>query len=138
MTSQQTYLAAALLGLAWGMPVQAADIKVHEAWIDPGPPETSAPAAYLDIENSGGSPHSVTLRAAVAESVAIYHARYGANSAILERVPKLELPPHTRLRFQDQDMLAMLYGLNHPLQQHEKINLQLDVDDGQHLTESLK
>ncbi|GEM_PF-7103583 len=123
-----------LLGLSCSAPARAADIVVHEAWIDPGPPETQVPAAYLDIENTGASPRSVTLRATVAESISIYRARYNADAAVLERLPKLQLPPHTRLRFQDSDMLAMLYGLNHALKPDEKVNLLIDTDDGRHLT----
>jgi copper(I)-binding protein len=134
MTQQRARWVLAWLSLAWGPSVWAAGIKVHEAWIDPGPPETKAPAAYLDIENSSGSLRTITLRAAVAESVAIYRARYSADRATLERVPRLELPPHTRLRFQQEDMLAMLYGVKHALKQNEKVFLQLDADDGQHIT----
>ena len=122
------------LCLAWGSPAHAADITVHEAWIDPGPPGIQAPALYLDIENTSDSLRTVTLHAMVAERVEIYRARYSADEAMLERVPKLELPPHTRLHFQKADMLAILYGMSHALKRNEKVKLQLNMDDGRHLT----
>lgn len=125
--------ALAWLCLAWGPSAGAADINVHEAWVDLGPPDTKVPAAYLDIENNSASLRVVTLRAAVAESVEIYRARYSADQATLERVPRLELPPHSRLRFQQEDLIAMLYGVKHALKQNEKIDLQLDTDDGRHI-----
>jgi copper(I)-binding protein len=134
MSLLRTHRVLAWLCLAWSASVAAVDIKVHEAWIDLGPPDTRVPAAYLDIENSSGSLRTVTLHAAVAESVAIYRGRYSAGQATLERVPRLALPPHTRLRFLQEDLIALLYGVTRPLKPNDKINLQLDTDDGRHIT----
>ena len=117
--------------LAAGSAAAGPALKVHDAWIEEGPPGVSVLGGYLDLENPGDAAIEVTgVSSDAAAQIEIHRTEIHDGTASMAEVPVLTVPPHARLSFGHGGYHLMLMSLHGPLKAGDRIGLRLHLGGG--------
>jgi copper(I)-binding protein len=106
-----------------------ASIRLEGPWVRRAPvvPNTpSSAAGYVTIVNQGGTPDVLLSAAAdLAASVEIHETRNMSGMMMMERIPKIALPPGGRVELKPGGYHLMLMGLKRALSPGQSVTLTL-------------
>jgi|SRR4029450_183378 periplasmic copper chaperone A len=137
-------LGFALMGLigATGAVAQDASILLEKPWIrraaampdaKPGAPATAA--GYVTVHNRGAARDAlVSATADVAERVELHETRNMSGMMMMEKVPKVELAPGSRVELKPGSYHLMLIGLKRALTPGQTVDLTLEFERAGRIT----
>jgi periplasmic copper chaperone A len=106
-----------------------ASIRLEGPWVRRAPvvPNTpSSAAGYVTIVNQGGTPDALlSATADLAASVEIHETRNMSGMMMMERIPKIALPPGGRVELKPGGYHLMLMGLKSALGPGQSVTLTL-------------
>lgn len=108
----------AILAMTFCIADVRAELVVHEAWMGEVPPSSRVGAIYLDIENAGSEPATITkASSALAERVEMHRSVTEGDRVRMQPQPAIVLAPGERLNFivtGDHFMLFFAAGVKAP------------------------
>lgn len=136
--TRPTLLLPALLALAACGPNRAPQIKIRDGWARATAPGQSTGAAYLMIENNGGSADRLVEVKTSRASMAMLHANDSSGGVARMRVMDgIDLPAGGRVELRPGGSHVMLEGLSAPLAAGDRFDLQLHFARAGHRTMSV-
>lgn len=97
--------------------------------LPPGVPNTSA---YFSIENRSDSErYIVSAKSEIAERVELHKHIMSGDMMRMEQQAKVTIPAGEKVIFEPGGLHLMFFGLAHPLQKEQPVNIQLQMEDGE-------
>ena len=112
-------------------PALAGELTVTGAWSRTTPPGVSIGVIYLDIKNdTAKSDRLLKLKTSVATSAEVHRTEVIEGVARMREVAVLHVAAGERVAFEPGGMHVMLMGLNKPLVEGQKFDLELLFEVG--------
>ena len=106
------------------------NLEVSGAWVRATPPSRDVTAAYLIIENhSNHSWELLSVETPVAEYTELHTMRYNNNIMEMEKIDRLQIPPHDETVLTPGGNHLMLFGVKKSLAVGDTVNLILKFSD---------
>jgi copper(I)-binding protein len=107
------------------------DIQVLDPWVQAAPPNAKVLAAYLQLKNAGAKPQTVTAVSSPAfDRVEIHRTVVSENTARMEHLKELTIPPNATIVMKPGGLHFMLIGARKRLQTGDSIPISLTLKDG--------
>ena len=127
---------------ATGALAQDASILLEKPWVRRAPamPEAGAgapstAAGYVTLVNRGPARDAlVSATADVAERIELHETRNMSGMMMMEKVPKVELPPGSRVELKPGSYHLMLIGLKRALTPGQTVDLTLEFERAGRIT----
>ncbi len=132
----RTLLASALL-LATSplFATVADDIQVVDPMIRVVPPVVTTTGAFMTFYNPTDTEHFlVGASTGVAKKVELHMHIHDNGVMRMRQIPHIHLPPHKDKRLKPGGLHLMIYGLKKPLHAGDKVDIELEFDDGSRKT----
>ncbi|WP_178862661.1 copper chaperone PCu(A)C [Thiomicrorhabdus cannonii] len=115
---------------AWAATV-AESVEISDPYVRMVPPNAPATAAFMTIKNTDAKDHAVVAAKAHINKVTELHTHIHDNGVMrMRKVDKIELPGGASTALQPGGLHVMLIGLNEPVSEGQKIQIDLTFDDG--------
>ncbi|QYJ79443.1 copper chaperone PCu(A)C [Shewanella acanthi] len=115
-----------------------ANVIMTEGHVRAMPETVPNTAAYFTLENHSDKAVNLTgVSTSVAKSAMLHTIIEEQGMVKMRHVDALGIPAHGKLTLSPTGEHVMLLGLTAPLTLNQKVELQLQFDDGEHLTISL-
>ncbi len=110
---------------------QSGEITLHEAWIREAPPNASAMAGYLRIENSSSQDQILTfVKSQDFNSVEIHRTIFENGIAKMRRQEQLMIPANGTLELKPGDYHLMLMSPQSHYQDNDEVIVTLCIKNG--------
>lgn len=120
----------ALSWQAWAATV-AESVEISDPYVRMVPPNAPATAAFMTITNKDGKDHAVVSAKGYINKITELHTHLHDNGVMrMRQVDKIDLPAGGTTALQPGGLHVMLIGLNEPVQEGQKIQIDLTFDDG--------
>lgn len=120
----------ALSWQAWAATV-AESVEISDPYVRMVPPNAPATAAFMTITNKDGKDHAVVSAKGYINKITELHTHLHDNGVMrMRQVDKIDLPAGGATALQPGGLHVMLIGLNEPVQEGQKIQIDLTFDDG--------
>jgi copper(I)-binding protein len=111
------------------------DIKVTSAWARASAKMARAGAAYVTLENAGGTPDTLlSASAPVADKVELHTHIKDGDIMKMREVESIEVGPHAKVALKPGGLHVMLIGLKKPLEKGSRFPLTLDFEKAGKMT----
>jgi copper(I)-binding protein len=110
---------------------QPSGISADNAWVPLAPPGVKAHAAYLVLNNGGGTPRAVTgVDSPQYKSAALHVTQTKDGIAMMQHLAQVDLPPGASVAFKPHGLHVMLMGPKGAQSLGDKVDLIFTLDDG--------
>lgn len=110
----------------------AADaIEVDDAYVRIAPPNAAATAAFMELENHANMDHALVSAKATINQTTELHTHINDNGVMkMRQVAQIALPADQEVKLQPGGDHIMLIGLNAPIKEGQRIQIELTFEDG--------
>ncbi|OGT29549.1 MAG: hypothetical protein A2W28_07180 [Gammaproteobacteria bacterium RBG_16_51_14] len=107
------------------------NIQIQGPWVLAAPPNVKVLAAYLEIKNNGDKPQILTNVSSPAfEQVGIHRSVMHGNTAHMEHLKELTIPPRASVVLKPGGLHFMLTDAKKPLHIGDQVPMTLNFKDG--------
>ncbi len=104
---------------------QSGEITVLQAWARATPPGTNVGGAYFTIVNVGDADTLMGVESLVSPRAGVHSMSMKGGMMQMRSLTSVELPAHSRVLFSPAGLHVMLFDLQKPLRQGERLQLTL-------------
>lgn len=124
-------IVTALVLVPAAAPAQAPAITASDAVVREAPAGRTVTAAFLELTNTSNAPRRVVkVSSDVASAVEMHAMRMADGRMSMAPVASIEVPANGRVELKPGGLHLMLFGLNKPLRDGDRITLRLLLDNG--------
>jgi len=121
--------------LPFSMPVHAGtaaeDVQVVAPWVRATPPMSPNSAAFMELHNKGEVAHAlVAASGTVAQAIELHTHTNEGGVMQMRRVEQMDIPAGGVTALAPMGLHIMLIGLQGPIAEGDKVQLQLEFEDG--------
>jgi periplasmic copper chaperone A len=119
---------AAALSVSGGV---QASVEIHEPWVREAPPNATALAAYMVMENRGANAEILTDAFSLEfEDIELHATVHEGDMARMVQQEQIEIPPMERVVFERGGLHLMLMRPKQPLREGDEVSITLRFASG--------